>query len=386
MNQQKGHIASIGTAVPYPISTERFLEKDKEMREFFDQPEPIINRMRKFVEGTGIHTRHYAHPHWLPTDKSPEDYPEVGKGALTDDVFTKNDFTPKYHERMKLYHDTCVQLAIEASKKALKDWEGDANEISHILTTCTSGWNEPGIAVSVMQELDLPFDCQKAELNFNGCFCGATCLRLANDIIKAGDATGVLVVAVEVASTHYDIHATDLSSLVAHSLFADGAAAVIIAPEGKWKYIKTGMSLVPNSDHLLGLTPPVNEEHLSYRMHLDKNTGKSLGAYFNEGLGQNILQKIYDPTQVERPALGIHPGGPNILNNVREVFQQRGWQEDSMDNSYNTLQSYGNLGAAAMLFVLADCWKDIDQNELVTMAFGPGVTVEWALLEKGDRN
>jgi predicted naringenin-chalcone synthase len=382
MNQQKGHIASIGTAVPYPISTERFLEKDKEMREFFDQPDPIINRMKKFVEGTGIHTRHYAHPHWLPEGQNPEDYPEVGKGALSEDIFTKANYTPKFHERMAFYHDTCVQLAIEASKKALKEWEGEASEISHIITTCTSGWNEPGIAVSVMQALDLSLDCQKAELNFNGCFCGATCLRLANDIIRAGDATGVLVVAVEVASTHYDIHATDLSSLVAHSLFADGAAAVIIAPEGKWKYIKTGMSLVPDSDHLLGLSPPLDEKHLSYRMHLDKNTGKSLGAYFKHGLGQHILDKLYDPKQPIRPALGIHPGGPNILDNVLDVFQSLGWSEDAMDNSYGTLQSYGNLGAAAMLFVLADCWKEIEKSELVTMAFGPGVTVEWAMLTK----
>jgi len=382
MKQKKAHIASIATAVPYPISTDRFLEKDKEMRLANKQSDSLINRMEKFVLGTGIHTRHYSHPHWLPTNKNIDDYPEAKKGALAKDIFTENNYNPKFHERMSVYTDTCVKLAIKASKKALSDWKGDASEISHIITTCTSGWNEPGIAVSVMRELGLSLDCQKAELNFNGCFCGATCLRLANDIIKAGNATGVLVVAVEVASTHYDVNATDLSSLVAHSLFADGAAAVIIAPEGKWKYIETGMSLVPNSDHLLGLSPPTKEEHLSYRMHLDKNTGKKLGEYFREGLGQKIMNKIYDSSKTVRPALGIHPGGPNILDNLLHVFQNNGWSKNAMDTSYDTLQGNGNLGAAAMLFVLADCWLKTEEDTLITMAFGPGVTVEWAVLEK----
>jgi len=54
-----------------------------------------------------------------------------------------------------------------------------------------------------------------------------------------------------------------------------------------------------------------------------------------------------------------------------------------MASSYRTLQEgYGNLGAAAMLFILANRLQDIQEDELITMAFGPGVTVEWATLAR----
>jgi predicted naringenin-chalcone synthase len=64
------------------------------------------------------------------------------------------------------------------------------------------------------------------------------------------------------------------------------------------------------------------------------------------------------------------------------VFQDLGWEDDALESSYDTLQSIGNLGSAAMMFVLARRLDSIKEDRLITMAFGPGVTVEWATLEK----
>jgi len=381
--QKEAHIAGTGTATPYPISTEQYLKHDRKIREHQGQPESVIKMVERLTLGTGIHTRHYAHPHWLPEGRSPDDYPEALDVSLTEDIFTPHDYIPPYHERMKVFHDTALKMAVKAARRALEDWGGDPQSITHLITTCTSGWSEPGIAVEVIRELNLSLDCQKAELNFNGCFCGATCLRLGRDVIRAGESAAVLVVAVEVASTHYDLNATDPSSLVAHSLFADGAAAVVLAPEGRWRYSGTGMSLVPESTHLLGLDPPRSPDHLAYRMTLDKSVGPSLGVFLRSERGAALLQRIgVTSEQSEKTALAIHPGGPNILHHVGKVFETYGWQESALDHSYATLRSVGNLGAAAMLFVLARSLEKIDQESLITMAFGPGVTIEWARLER----
>lgn len=382
MNMKEAHIAGAGTALPYPVSTERFLEVDEKIRRSLGQRESIISKMKSFTNGTGIHTRHYSHPLWLPEDKTADDYEEAKKVALDYDIYTPNGYIPPFWQRMQVFSETAIKLAVEAARKALKNWGGRPEDITHLITTCTSGWSEPGIAVSIMRELGLPNDCQKAELNFNGCFCGATCLRMARDVIRAGDAKGVLVVAVEVASSHYDVTATDLSSLVAHSLFADGAAAMVLAPEGQWKYTRTGMSLVPDSTELLGLVPPIHPEQTGYKMTLNKEVGKRLGLYFREQQGSELLKKIHPDSSAPKPALGIHPGGPNILDHVGKVFQDLGWEEDALQSSYDTLQSIGNLGSAAMMFVLARRLDSIKEDQLITMAFGPGVTVEWATLEK----
>jgi len=379
---KEAHISGVGMALPYPVSTERMLEVDEAMRKCWGQPESVITRMKGLVKGTGIHTRYYSHPLWIEDGKAVDDYEDAKRVALSYDIFTPNKFIPPYWQRMKVFGDTAVKLAVEAARKALDNWGGKASEVTHLITTCTSGWSEPGVAVSVMEALGLPDDCQKAELNFNGCFCGATCLRIARDIIRAGDAKAVLIVAVEVASSHFDVNATDISSLVAHALFADGAAAMILSDEGKWKYTQTGMSLVPRSQHLLGLAPPTGPDHTSYRMTLDREVGKQLGEYFRDGAGRKILNKVYPDADKPKPALGIHPGGPNILDHVGSVFYELGWSNDALLSSYDTLQSIGNLGAAAMMFVLARRLSTIEENELITLAFGPGVTVEWAKLEK----
>jgi predicted naringenin-chalcone synthase len=134
----------------------------------------------------------------------------------------------------------------------------------------------------------------------------------------------------------------------------------------------------------LGLDPPLAADHRSYRRYLDRHVGKKLGRYFAEGPGKDLLARLMDGENGRFPALGIHPGGPNILDNIKRVLLTNGWPEDAMDASYDVLQSYGNLGAAAMLFVLAATLNDIKESTLITMAFGPGVTVEWGKLVKVD--
>jgi len=49
------------------------------------------------------------------------------------------------------------------------------------------------------------------------------------------------------------------------------------------------------------------------------------------------------------------------------------------------LRSVGNLGAAAMLFVLEQKIRQTEEDELIAMSFGPGITVEWATLRRTDR-
>ena len=274
-------------------------------------------------------------------------------------------------------------MCVAAAEKAVKNWGKDRSTITHILTTCTSGWNEPGIGCAVIKNLGLSQDIQKAELNFNGCFCGATCLRVARDFIRAGEANAVIIVACEVASTHYDWTRTETERMISQSLFADGAASIVVAKEGIWRFSKTGSAIVPDSGHLLGLRPPMHEDESSYCMTLSKFVAPSLYAYFSKGHGKDIIKKLYNPREA-KPALAIHPGGPRILEAVGDVFFELGWKEDSLQASYDTFGNFGNLGSAAMLFVLARrlSRNDIAEEKLITMAFGPGVTVEYAQFER----
>ena len=162
----EGHIAAYGTSFPIPESTEHFLIIDRDIRTALGQDTSVIETMKHVCIASGIKNRHSCHKFFLEEGQSAEGLP----GVVTKNIF-ENTYDPPYHMRSACYRESCVHLCINAARKAVKNWGQDPKRITHIITTCTSGWEEPGIACMVMKALDLSQDCQKSELNFNGCFC-----------------------------------------------------------------------------------------------------------------------------------------------------------------------------------------------------------------------
>jgi len=373
----EAHIAGFGVSLPYRISTARFLAVDEEARRRHGQGEGTRAMVRQFAENSGIRFRHTVSPCWLPDDERPDH---------VEDIFTPADFDPPGWQRARSWQEHAPRLAIQAAREALKNWGGSPSDITHVVTTCTSGWAEPGISSALIHSLGLSLDTQKQELNFNGCFCGATCLRVARDIVRAGEARAVLVVAVETASIQYDPRMTEISSLVASVLFADGAAAFILTPGGDWAFEATGMSLVPGTCEMLRMSPDTDEERSTYRMFLHRDIGSRLATYFRKEQGAALLARLLERSEGVPPALAVHPGGPSILEAVREVFYEKGWPAGAMQPSIDTLYNTGNLGAAAMLFVLARLLPGLKDERVAMFAFGPGVTVEWGLLRRKEQS
>ncbi|MFO0728213.1 MAG: hypothetical protein U1E65_30810 [Myxococcota bacterium] len=365
-------IAGLGTELPHRITTERFLELDDRARALQGQGVGTRDMVRQFALGSGIRFRHAVEPMWLP---------EAERAGL-EDIFTPHNYVPPSYLRARRWMKEAPRLAVAAARKALADWGGPASDITHVVTTSTSGWSEPGISAALIHELGLSLDTQKQELNFNGCFAGMTCLRLGRDLMRAGDAKAVLVCAVETPSIQYDCTITDLSQLVASSLFADGAAAFVLAPEGKWTFEKTGMSLVPGSEQALRMSPDLETESATYRMFLDRAVPARLAEFFRRERGRELLNLIMQASGAEAPSLAVHPGGPSILEGVNRVFVERGWPSDALEHSMSTLYDTGNLGAAALMFVLARLLPEAETERVATFAFGPGVTVEWGLLRR----
>ncbi|MBP6902221.1 MAG: hypothetical protein KBC73_19180 [Burkholderiaceae bacterium] len=364
-------IAGAGYALPHRVSQRRFLDQDEAVRRKLGQSERTLRLARQVGENSGILYRHFTQACWLPEHERPAGEP---------DIFTGHDFNPPGWKRALEWQRVAPALALRAAREALAQWGGDRGEITHVITTCTSGWSEPGISCELIHELGLSLDTAKQELNFNGCFCGMTCLRLARDLIRGGEARNVLVVAVETASVQYDPQVQSPSQLIASSLFADGAAAFVVGREGAWQFEAAGMSLVPDSRDLLRMSPDVEGPSDTYRMFLDRRVGARLAQYFDAQRGSQLLDQLLQRCG-HHPTLAVHPGGPAILESVDAVFQRRGWPADALAPSFEALNHTGNLGAAAMPYVLARLLPTLSGDRHVALlAFGPGVTVEWGLL------
>ena len=116
-------------------------------------------------------------------------------------------------------------------------------------------------------------------------------------------------------------------------------------------------------------------------MFLHREIGSRLAGYFRDERGAELLASMLAQTG-RPPALAVHPGGPSILEAVSSVFEEQGWPQGAMQPSIDTLYDTGNLGAAAMPFVLSRLLPKAESDHVGTFAFGPGVTVEWGLLER----
>ncbi len=142
-------------------------------------------------------------------------------------------------------------------------------------------------------------------------------------------------------------------------------------------------------------------------MTLDPHVGTALSSYFTDGAGSALLDTMLRGGSPDTTALAIHPGGPRILDGLVAPLQVKGFHPSALHDSYETLYTHGNLGSVAILFVLASVLDRLKgatkggqgkealvgegstgpdlhgaTSRILTLAFGPGVTVEWGVLER----
>ena len=77
----------------------------------------------------------------------------------------------------------------------------------------------------------------------------------------------------------------------------------------------------------------------------------------------------------------IHPGGPKILTACAQAV---GFSADQLEPSQSILEEFGNMSSPTILFVLDDIQRrgaPAPGDYGVLMAFGPGLTMESALVQ-----
>ena len=77
---------------------------------------------------------------------------------------------------------------------------------------------------------------------------------------------------------------------------------------------------------------------------------------------------------------GVHPGGPRVVASVREAL---GLPPEAVEESEGVLREHGNMSSATILFILERLFRSAAAPPLVALAFGPGLTAEVAVFDRG---
>ncbi|HEV3344741.1 MAG TPA: type III polyketide synthase [Pirellulales bacterium] len=287
------------------------------------------------------------------------------------------DSGPTTAARMRLYEESAGGLALSAASEALAKAHTAAREVTHLITVSCTGFQSPGVDVALVRQLGLDAGVARTHIGFMGCHAALNALRVAKAFTEADAEACVLVCAVELCSLHYQ-YGSKLDQIISNALFADGAAAVVArrdagSPEiGRrgWRLRASASAILPETLDAMGWHVRDHGFQMTLSAKVPGLIQDNLRPWLEKWLGDEGLSF----GQIGQWA--IHPGGPRIL---AACGQACGLKEDQLRPSYEVLGNYGNMSSPTILFILQRL--DSAAGRCVALAFGPGLTVEAALLD-----
>ena len=276
--------------------------------------------------------------------------------------------------RNDLYTQEATELFVCAARRALAQSRFAPQDVTHVVTVSCTGFFAPGPDYRIVRELGLDPATERYHVGFMGCYAAFPALRMAQAFCETDPEAVVLVVAVELCTLHLR-PPTDVDSIIATSVFADGGAAAVVSaapPTGKALKLENFASTLTET----------GEEDMAWTIG-DEGFNMVLSTYVPHILEANI-GAVVDPFLAESGLnradvahWAVHPGGRAILDKVESAL---GLEADRLEASRRTLKDYGNMSSATILFVLKEVLAAASAGEHVyATAFGPGLTVESGL-------
>ncbi|MCB9231895.1 MAG: type III polyketide synthase [Bacteroidia bacterium] len=360
----RSFITRIGTAVPaYKIPQRKAAEF---MSRTVARDEETSRKVQALYRATGIRERYSVLDDFI----SPNGH----------SLFPPNEDLepfPTTAARMDLYRREACPLAVAAVNDGLKS--EDLAGITHLITVSCTGMYAPGLDIDLVKALGLSGSVERTCINFMGCYAAFNALKMADAVVKARPQARVLIVSVELCSLHLQKD-NSKDQLLANSLFADGAAAVLVEnqPRSGWNY-----SLEAFFCQLI----PEGESDMAWKI-IDTGFEMRLSAYVPDllaGVADQALQSLMGNLPVSSDQIdhfALHPGGVRVLAALEKALNL---PKEVNSASYHVLRHYGNMSSATVLFVLKEKLRHLQaadhQSWLLSMAFGPGLTLESGVMQ-----
>ena len=267
-----------------------------------------------------------------------------------------------------------AELAERASRDALQRARIDPSDIRHLVTVSCTGAHAPGVDLTLIDRLGFRRGVSRTHVGFMGCHGAINALRVADGLVRAPEGGMVLVVCIELCSMHYQSGEVPYDQAIANAIFADGAAAAIVAPGQR----KEGRRILGFDGHAFENTSSLMRWRVTdhgFAMHLSPRVPSILGR----SITRWIAPFLAEHTDEDRDALSwaVHPGGRDILTAVRKALDL---SDEALAASASVLERCGNMSSPTVLWVLEQLHRAHPGAPTVAMAFGPGLVGEAMML------
>jgi alkylresorcinol/alkylpyrone synthase len=278
-----------------------------------------------------------------------------------------------FPEKNALYREHALNLSEKAARRALDRAGADPEDVGAIFFVSTTGLSTPSLDSKLIFRLGLSEHTRRIPIWGLGCAAGVAGLARAADHARLYPEKATLLVAVELCGLTFQRGDLSKSNLVSTSLFADGAAAVLLgAGNGA-----SGLELLGGHS----TTWPETEDIMGWDM---VETG--FKVKISRDIPTLVRQRMPENLVVACDSVGLapeeikhyltHPGGAKVLDAFEEVL---GFEPGGLALPREILRDCGNMSSVTVMFVLERFLQsdECSAGDLgVLSAMGPGFSAE----------
>jgi alkylresorcinol/alkylpyrone synthase len=279
-------------------------------------------------------------------------------------------------------NDTWIEAAEELGSAAICRALAKAGctvaDIGALFFVSVTGVASPSIDARLINRMGLPPGIRRTPIFGLGCVAGAAGIARAADYVRAYPDQIAVLLSVELCSLTLQRDDLSIANLISTALFADGAAAVVVAGDkvdvAGPRILDTRSSFYPGTEDVMGWS--ISEK--GFRIVLSPQVPDVI----RDNLGRDV-DAFLGAHGLERGDIGcwvLHTGGPKVLRATEEAL---GIPESATAASWDLLRRTGNLSSASVLLVLEEV---IEQRRpapgtwSVLAAMGPGFCSELVLM------
>ncbi|HEY4014906.1 MAG TPA: 3-oxoacyl-[acyl-carrier-protein] synthase III C-terminal domain-containing protein [Polyangiaceae bacterium] len=343
--------------------------------------EAFAVRMRKLLQRCGcspekIATRGYeiaSGPHEVWTDLSVYDVTGQPNGAGSS-------------VRTELF-----ARAAEAAVDRLYAEEDDPpGDLIHV--TCT-GYTSPSAAQRLVARRGWGKQTRVTHAYHMGCYASLPALRIARGFLAQGGGAfarpsaspRVDVVHNEMCTLHLHPAEHTLEQLVVQSLFADGHIRYSFVPPGERDRPAPGLAVLSAREEILSesgasMTWQVSDHGMN--MSLARDVPERIAQVARAFVVTLFEDAEIDIGHISDTVFAIHPGGPKVIDVMQRALEL---SDAQVKESRAVLLRYGNMSSATLphIWMRLAADRDVEPGTpIVSLAFGPGLTVSGSLMAK----
>jgi alkylresorcinol/alkylpyrone synthase len=340
-------ILSVATALPpHRVGQE---EAKTFARGMFSRRDGDIERLLPIFDNVNVDSRYFCVPvEWFERDHG-------------------------FPEKNALYVEHALDLSEKAASRALDRIGAGPEDVGAVFFVSTTGIATPSLDSKLIFRLGLSEHTRRIPIWGLGCSAGASGLARASEHARLYPDKLVLLVAVELSGLTFQRGDRSRSNLISTSLFADGAAAVLLGSTGGPEILGSYSTTWPDTEDVMGW----ELVETGLKVQLSKSVPAIVQAKFRDNLEDACASLGLDFDELEHFVL--HPGGSKVLDAFESVL---GLEPGGLATSRDVLRDCGNMSSVTVLFILERFLesREFARGDLgVLSAMGPGFSAEHVL-------